>query len=91
MPLLYKCRQRFLVPVNAKFKGNYLHRHGTEDARHIVDRHRTLCFPGALGSLDCSAWKLHSASVEDQRKTIGKSGVPEFGFESWCDDRLWVR
>lgn len=88
--LIHKSRQRFVSAVCKCFASEYLRLPNVDDLAAIMARHAKIGFPGALGSLDCAGWKLHRGAVAEQRKTIGKSGVPELRLECVADDRLWI-
>lgn len=67
---MQKCREVFVQSIVNIFEADYLRRPTEEDAKIIMERHAKLGIPGALGSLDCSGWKLNCGSVADQRRNI---------------------
>lgn len=86
----HECLKLFLRAVCAKFVKKYIRRPTPDDVTLIMERNTKLGFPSALGSLDCSGWKLNFGDVAYQRKNMGKSGSPELRFESVADEKLWI-
>lgn len=61
-----------------------------DDAKKIFSLHEKDGFYRALGSLDCSGWKLNCSAVAEQHRTIENYGVPEYRLETWCDESIWI-